>query len=544
MEVSLTQWSSAFWNVALAATIAFGIATEAAAQEPQTSQVLRDVRLAKSGRKPISIALRGSLGFGKAATANSKAQAHAAAVRKGSYIGTELRAKEAQVDVRAVLSSTVLAYSPTEIDRRTDKAAPFIQFFALEDQGKPQANDRFNNKTAIEPRKKTSVKATGASLRDIIRLALRRHPEIQEAQALDRRSQANTVLAESAWKPKVSFDGGGGTVNTGSAGSAGIVADQLLYDFGRTPGEINAARSGESEAKMRVLAAGEKIAGEVTLAFIDVSRSAALLGAADDYIIALERIREMIRLREEAGLSDKADLIQSGVRLDSAATERISSETALETARNSLSSLVGTRVADLLAPQIALKDVVRVSTDDLAKHPNIVAAQQAVVTAHHQKKVAEAGYYPRVGVQGSYRYDPFDGKSQASLMLTLKGDMPVDGSTAARILAASEAEQAAQFDVDAIRMSAQNEFRNAEAGVKGAVERIKILEQQVEQAEASRDLYLEQYQLSKRTLFELLDAEQQVYLAALARISAEHDRWESVARKAIAAGALTKALKL
>lgn len=392
-----------------------------------------------------------------------------------------------------------------------------------------------------------SLKKRGMNLSQAIELALGFHPDISSARANYRRAQANTATSKTGWYPKFSFDGGGGYSDSSKSGSGasnvGVTANQLLYDFGKTPSDIQYSKNKERQNYINVGASKEEIAGRVAEAFITVSRSEQALDAADDYIKALERIRSMISLRNSAGISDSADMILSQVRLDGVRSDRLASEASMMTARSTLSNLMGTQVSDVAISDKEQKNLeINIDVADIEKHPSIVAAKYAFIAAKEQTKYAKAQSYPSVGIRGSYSYDPLKSNDSSSLMLNVSGNIYVAGENKARVSAAMEDERAARLQIDSLRITQKNHFMSADESEKSAIKRLVILNEQLTKAREARDLYTLQYQLGKRPLFELLDSEQQVYSAALSIVSAKNDLLLARIEKAQAAGLLLKNL--
>lgn len=404
-------------------------------------------------------------------------------------------------------------------------------------------------KTSPIKNQNKNAKKTGVSLSQAIELALGFHPDVSSAKANYRRSQANTASSKTGWYPKVSFDGGGGYSDNSKTGSGssnvGLSANQLLYDFGKTPSEIRYSKNKEQQNFINIDASMEDIAARVAEAFVTVNRAEQSLDAADDYIAALERIRGMITLRNSAGISDSADMILSQVRLDGVKSDRLASEASLITARSTLSNLTGTHI-DNVAISDSEKKILGTNAKiaDIDNHPSIKAAQFAYTATKEQTKYAKAQSYPSFGVRGNYSYDPIKNNETSSLMLNVSGSLSLAGENKARISAAFEDEQAAHLQIESLRITQKNHFMSADESEKSAVQRLSILNEQLVKAREARDLYTLQYQLGKRPLFELLDAEQQVYSASLSIVSATNDLLQAKIEKAQSTGSLLKNLNI
>ena len=215
------------------------------------------------------------------------------------------------------------------------------------------------------------------------------------------------------------------------------------------------------------------------------------------------------------------------------------------TARSTLSNLTGTHI-DNVAISDSEKKILGTDAKiaDIDNHPSIKAAQFAYTAAKEQTKYAKAQSYPSFGVRGNYSYDPVKNNETSSLMLNVSGSLSLAGENKARISAAFEDEQAAHLQIESLRITQKNRFMSADESEKSAVQRLSILNEQLIKAREARDLYTLQYQLGKRPLFELLDAEQQVYSASLSIVSATNDLLQAKIEKAQSTGSLLKNLNI
>ncbi|MCB5205376.1 TolC family protein [Neorhizobium sp. T786] len=382
-------------------------------------------------------------------------------------------------------------------------------------------------------------------------MAARRHPDIHSAEALLNRERSGVIVAQAARYPQVSFDSGVGNSFSNSRqgagrqnGSIGVTAELLLYDFGKTPAAIGAAKSNETAADVQVDAVTERIAAETSAKYLASLRATALRQASQDYLESLTRLHAIISLREESGVSDRADVLLADVILNGARAGLLAAETNERAARSSISSAIGIDPPVLQPVARPLSRIDKaLNVHRLESHPEILSAKQQAVSARYELAAEKASIYPRLALQGSYGVDPYDPSSHGgSLMVTLKGNLYQGGAQGARVQAASSNEVAALTQVESIRMQNEARFKVAEQDAAGAASRKEIVEQQLNDAYASRDLFFEQYTLGKRTLSELLTAEGSIYQAQVAQIEAEHDGYNAVLQKAIALGIVFRSL--
>ena len=116
-------------------------------------------------------------------------------------------------------------------------------------------------------------------LRDAVGLAVARHPDISRAEAIVSQSEAEIVVAKSAWYPMVSYSGGPGYGNKGVLNGNASVG-QLVYDFGKTPSSIARAKAQHGQNRSNLESTIERIAEETAQSYIEVARSQAVIEAA------------------------------------------------------------------------------------------------------------------------------------------------------------------------------------------------------------------------------------------------------------------------
>ncbi len=382
-----------------------------------------------------------------------------------------------------------------------------------------------------------------------IQKAIGRHPDIVTAQSLEGREKANVLVAQSTQYPQVSFGSGVGSSfkNDKASGnishSVGLNAEQLVYDFGRSKNIIRAAKSNEVRARAEIDVTSERVAAEVATAFITAQRAQMLKESAEDSLASLQRMRDIIKLRSDSGVSDQADLVLANVRVDGAESDLIGATASEQAARSNLISLIGGSYQGLKVVDPLLESIDRsLKRSMIDKHPSIVAALQEVEATKYQLNAEKASYYPSVSVAGSYSYDPGKGDTSSNVMLSIKGNIYQGGATRARVTAANDNERAARYRVDSIRLTNTTMFDASVEEGTGAASQRRVVEQQIKRAIDSRDLFFEQYQLGKRSLTDLLNSDAAIYGAINTKIDIEYRYRAAIIRKAQALGVLRSRL--
>ena len=109
------------------------------------------------------------------------------------------------------------------------------------------------------------------------------------------------------------------------------------------------------------------------------------------------------------------------------------------------------------------------------------------------------------------------------------------GAGSARVDAAEGDRANARAQVEASKLDINQKAATAWADLAGSQQRQQAGEIQYASAERARGVYQGEYQLSKRSLNDLLSVEQDVFQADTSTITARYDGWDAAVRYAAAA---------
>ncbi len=386
---------------------------------------------------------------------------------------------------------------------------------------------------AIEP--PPSSADSRITIADAAAMTIAHHPDVARAFAALARGEADLGAARSVWAPQLSyranlgpnmFSGNSGSgLNNNMAGPA-LVLQQRVWDFGRSRGEIGYAASTERQRRFEVEAVADLLAERGAVAFLEVKRFELLAGETLKHVQSLERLRGLIGLRVDAGISDKSDLLLADVRVQSAKGEESRARSSLTVAKATLANLIGGMPEryDDPAPLIATF-AAREDDPDYASLPAIAAAEQAEEAAAARIEQMRAERYPRVNLElgysrNNYSYSTNDDNFTA--MITFSGDLYRRGNRYA-VRAAEHDRRAAQAARETAELDARGRALAAREEIAGGSQRIEVYRAQEQQARLASRIFFEEYKLGKRSLTDLLNAELEIYRAASARIAAEYD---------------------
>ena len=370
--------------------------------------------------------------------------------------------------------------------------------------------------------------AQAETLREAVSIALGQHPQVlgarRNAEAIRHEvtgaaNAMNTrfgVIAE----PSVGYTRGQGRDRR--SGDLGAQAIKPIYDGGRTDNETDRQRARLSSANYSTEASRDDIALRVADAYIEVAKQQQLAELAHDYvdgIAALQRrVQEIVRIDKGRGY----DLLQTDSRLAQARLTLADRGGQLAEAREALAQLVGQPIGSVTSteppgePIRSLQDAM----DLLNMHPSILARRAEVTAARKAAAVADAWTKPTVNLRARVTSPrDFDGKRKwfGGYDLGLVTDWsPFDGGVGAATAAAANAQVlTAEEAVASTRRVLQTDVARHWTQIQSRVGRVSTRAELVESTRQVRAAYWEQFQIGKRSIIDLLNAENEIYAARL-----------------------------
>ncbi|EOC1312233.1 TolC family outer membrane protein [Cronobacter turicensis] len=382
------------------------------------------------------------------------------------------------------------------------------------------------------------------TIKEAILRAFARNPKIAQAAAQIRVGKANLEEAQSAWFPQISLQGNvgrnhrtdsSGSLNSNAAG--GVNLKQLIYDFGKTGGSIDEQENLSEAYRFQLYDTLNQVGMQTLQAYLQVRRYQSLAAAAERNLTSLRSVQNMADLRSEAGLSTQSDVLQAQSRIAGMNATLEQYRAQARSAQAALSVLTGV-VADTLPdlPEDLLRQPITVKSLPYEQTNAVRAARAKQLAAEQRIRQAQAQHWPTVSVQaGRTRYQN-DNANYWDDQVQLVVDAPVyqGGAVSARVEAAEGDRASARADVEASKLDINQKAATAWADLTGAQQRQQAGEQQIASAGHAREVYRDEYRLSKRSLNDLLSIEQDVFQADTLAITARYDAWDAAVRYAAA----------
>jgi outer membrane protein, adhesin transport system len=258
------------------------------------------------------------------------------------------------------------------------------------------------------------------------------------------------------------------------------------------------------------------------------------------HVVRMASLAEGAALRFERGVDSGGDVARARSYLAAAQSQKIGVDRRLRAAEARFVELFGKPPGALTRPGPATPLATAASGGD-AERPELASARAQAVAADAALSAAKSDRLPRVDarVSGS-AFDVLRGNTPAydvRALLTLRQRFSTGGGEAARVAELSARRRAAALAVDRVAAATTRERSTAMADVDGLAGSMTPLRAAYIDSRRARDLFAEQFRVSRGTLFDVLRAERDLLDAALAVAQTGYDldvaRFTLLARQAL-----------
>ncbi|MDD3617987.1 MAG: TolC family outer membrane protein [Desulfobulbaceae bacterium] len=276
------------------------------------------------------------------------------------------------------------------------------------------------------------------------------------------------------------------------------------------------------EARVRsqayvIRSASENTALQTARVYLEVLRKQAFVGLAKENLQVHQRIYDQIRLRSESGIDRRADMNQVESRLALAESNLIVNETNLLDAQTNYLGVVGHLPDGLAMPEppdafmpASLEDAQELA---LQGHPTLQQAEEDLVARKHQDDVARAPFMPIVDLEldkywsEDVEYGLNTDEENLIGMVRVRWNLFKGWKDQARKAETSYLISEAREIRNNTHRQVVESVRLSWMAYQAAVNRMSFLQKRVESSDATALAYSRQWDIGKRTLLDVLDAE-------------------------------------
>jgi len=392
---------------------------------------------------------------------------------------------------------------------------------------------------------RTGAVAPDGSIKDTVLSTLYYTPDIKQFQEYRQAAVHDVSRARSGWLPRVDARAGWGVEQWSSQeirngryaqndhdfyerSEASLVLQQTIWDGLATHSRYRIGVTRLDSATSRLLDNSEAAVLDALLAHLEVYRQRRLVALSELNVQNHKDILASQEERQRLGASSVADVTQTRGRLARAQASLVETQSALEVAMSQYKLMVGKDPVELEAPYLPenpYPSLETVLSDSQTKNPKVKALQADVETARAQIKLDKSTYHPQlyleVGpsykwqVEGSQTYDWGTGIMLRATWNLFNGfyDYYNVKGDAARMRQTRE-----QLSSQANNLA--QETAATWSSLISAQEQSKFYEIAVENSTATRDAYLQQFNVGQRSLLDVLDSENELYSFSMQLVTA------------------------
>lgn len=334
----------------------------------------------------------------------------------------------------------------------------------------------------------------------------------------------------------------------------GLSVTQLLWDGLQTQSQVSRFDHTRTGRYFEFIEATEQTALEASRAHYDVLRFRRLVQLAEDNYVQHKLSSDQIQSRVKAGVGRGVDLEQGNARLALAESNLTTELANLHDVMSRYQRVVGEAPPAALSLDPGLTQGLAANATEaqaqaVSRSASVSAAVESLRAIREQARGTRSAYQPTVeararATEGRNLFGIADQRRDVTGEIVLSWNLFNGGSDQARIrqfadlvTQATDLRDRACRDVRQTAAIAYNDTQKL-------VDQLRLLRINVAAIEKARDAYRQQFEISQRSLLDLLNAENEVYTARRAYTNAEHDLRIAYVRSFAATNSLTTALGL
>ena len=417
------------------------------------------------------------------------------------------------------------------------------------------------------------------TLDEAVRMALKNNHELQAQRNANAAKGADVGIAGSYLLPKISLEerylrtaspvyAFMTKLNQQRIGMADFVPDTLNHptavnDFQTAvtleqPLFVKKARIGLEMAKMEAASSEEALQRKKEEVAFKVVQYYLMAGTAGGYVEvakkALEDAQEHQRLAEVRyveGLGLYSDKLRAATAVAEARQRLVSAEKNQSVAKRALGLMIGSAEAVEVAamtPDLPVQELETLRIQSLARR-DVKSLELRTENARNQIKLAEAGYYPMVGVGGTYQWNdrnhPLGGEGDGwQVMAFLRWELFEGGRARHEKLKAGYQAREAEEYLNGMKKLVSFHVEEAWLTLEEAEKNRELAQEELKTAEEGRRLVRVRYEGALSPLVDLLDAQVSFDHARANRVAKENEYKLAIFNLGYASGTILQKLQI
>jgi outer membrane protein len=283
-----------------------------------------------------------------------------------------------------------------------------------------------------------------------------------------------------------------------------------------------------------------------------------MAGTAGGYVAVAQRAVEdaqehqrLAEVRYAAGLGLYSDTLRASTAVAEARQRLVSAEKNLSVAKRALGLIIGSAEAVEVAaetPALPVREIEVLRTQSLARK-DVKSLELRTENARNQIKMAEAGYYPMLGVGGTYQWNdhnhPLGGEGDGwQVMAFLRWEL-FDGAKTKheKIKAGYQASEAEEY-LKGMKKLVSFQVDEAWLTLEEAKKNQELAQEELKTAEEGRRLVKVRYEGALSPMVDLLDAQVSFDRARANRVAKENEYKLAIFKLGYVSGTILQELQM
>jgi outer membrane protein/adhesin transport system outer membrane protein len=393
-------------------------------------------------------------------------------------------------------------------------------------------------------------------LQKALAAAYQHHPDVKLARQRYDEAKTRIDLARTGYKPDISAsaDARFSDSNINGADSPqtySLELQQPLYNGGTTTADIEAAKLSRNAAYAAYHAMVQDVLFDAADKYVTVYVAQSLIAINKKNVARLQKQFNAANIRFELGDISKTDVAQTKARLAAAESNLIEAKAELQKARASFLRVMNYTPEVLTTPDFKTNlPATAQEAEELALNHNFKVIEADFLTSASQKNIQarKGDFLPDVNMVASMSrtYDPSFGFGGAGdredqTQVGINATMPLyrAGRPQAELKLAEHEYSQSRLSQDKMRQDVKDDALRAFYDYEATLAKIESRAAGVTAADIAYQGMLAEQEFGRRSVLELLDAEQALLEAETERLNAEKDRFLAMFRLLAVTGALT-----
>lgn len=377
------------------------------------------------------------------------------------------------------------------------------------------------------------------TLQDAVTFMLKSNPDVR-AQYYNRMAREKEVRqAKAGYLPTIDVSVSGGLdrqhepfYDTLWPASSVVSVRQNVFRFFGTQSEVERQEARVRSQSYLLHGSAENNALLSSRVFLNVLRYQELYELAQENLTNHRRILDQVKLRSESGVDRRADLDQVMGRVALAQSNVAAAQANLTDSSTEYQAVIGHLPGDLVKPGFAgaalpktLEEAEQLAVEN---NPTLKSAKADVEARNSQHETAKSQLYPSLDVALDYKWqkdtENIPGRRENFLaMATISFNILNGGWNKARLGQTTyEIYEAQEIAENTKRQTVQSIRLSWEAN-RTATERVAFLEEYVKAGGQTAEAFAAQWNIGRRTMFDLLDTQAEHINARASLVNAKYD---------------------